>query len=83
MRRNRRENGLFGYFPIVKMDIEGMEYSVVSSLLLHGVLCRLDFLSVECVFARFVHATVKENRDICRLKEISSLDDETYVNDNV
>jgi hypothetical protein len=32
---------------IVKMDIEGMEYSVVSSLMLHGVLCRLDFLSVE------------------------------------
>ena len=89
---------------VVKMDIEGAEFTVMMQLLLHGVLCNLvDFISVEW-HHRFLPLPAAVNRSLringsegkleswmlqeavhdsvgCRLKDLSTVDDESYIND--
>jgi len=91
---------------MIKMDIEGGEFSVIPQMLTHGVLChQVDYITMEFhthwnttmvssqdtrlapddvrpfrdALMHMMHATSLDRS--CRLKEVLTIDDESYIHD--
>lgn len=85
---------------VVKMDIEGSEFAVLTQMMVHGSLCHaVSHLTVEfhgrfgpipmyaknsdeaVGYERWLSSALLKGSTHCKLKTVTSLDDETYVND--
>lgn len=71
----------------MKMDIEGSEYTVLPHLMIHGILCQVNFMTVDWhpalpqaeteYFKKFYHAFEQQDIFHCPFK-ILEFEDETY-----